>query len=48
MAASGVLSSWLMLATNCDLCWLAISSSRLFCAISFNILKLQGKTASMD
>ena len=30
MAASGVLSSWLMLATNCDLCWLAISSSRLF------------------
>ena len=36
MAASGVLSSWLMLATNCDLCWLAISSSRLFWAISSN------------
>src|SRR5215510_5826008 len=26
MALSGVRSSWLMLATNCDLCWLAISS----------------------
>ena len=25
-----------MLATNCDLCWLAISSSRLFWAISLN------------
>src|SRR5262245_7629370 len=25
IAASGVLSSWLMLATNCDLWWLAIS-----------------------
>src|SRR5262245_5492237 len=36
MAASGVLSSWLMFATNCDLCWLAISSSRLFWAISSN------------
>ena len=36
MAASGVRSSWLMLATNCDLCWLAISSSRLFWAISSN------------
>ena len=29
-------SSWLMLATNCDLCWLAISSSRLFSSISSN------------
>src|SRR6516165_9018861 len=26
MALSGVRSSWLMLATNCDLCWLAIAS----------------------
>ena len=27
-------SSWLMLARNCDLCWLAISSCRLFSSIS--------------
>ena len=26
MAFSGVRSSWLMLARNCDLCWLATSS----------------------
>ena len=30
MALSGVRSSWLILARNCDLCWLAISSWRLF------------------
>jgi hypothetical protein len=29
MALSGVRSSWLMLARNCDLCWLANSSWRL-------------------
>src|SRR5215510_13280037 len=34
MALSGVRSSWLMLARNCDLCWLAISSWRLFSSIS--------------
>ena len=36
MALSGVRSSWLMLARNCDLCWLAISSWRLFSWISVN------------
>ena len=36
MAFSGVRSSWLMLARNCDLCWLASSSSRLFSSISRN------------
>ena len=30
MALSGVRSSWLMLATNCDLCWLASSSCAAF------------------
>ena len=34
--SSGVRSSWLMLARNCDLCWLAISSWRLFSWISVN------------
>jgi hypothetical protein len=29
MAFSGVRSSWLILARNCDLCWLASASSRL-------------------
>src|SRR5262249_44002849 len=36
MALSGVRSSWLMLATNCDLCWLANSSWRPFSSISWN------------
>src|SRR5216683_2177122 len=36
MALSGVRSSWLMLARNCDLCLLAISSSRPFSSISRN------------
>ena len=36
MALSGVRSSWLMLARNCDLCWLATSSSRPFASISWN------------
>ena len=34
MALSGVLSSWLMLARNCDLCRLASASSRLFSSMS--------------
>ena len=33
---SGVRSSWLMLARNCDLCWLATSSWWLFSWISVN------------
>ena len=36
MALSGVRSSWLMLETNCDLCWLASASWRLFSSISAN------------
>ena len=36
MALSGVRSSWLMLARNCDLCWLASSSWRLLSWISSN------------
>ena len=36
MALSGVRSSWLMLATNSDLCWLATSSWRLLSWISSN------------
>src|SRR5262245_57490059 len=36
MALSGVRSSWLMLATNCDLCWLASPSCRLLSWISSN------------
>ncbi len=36
MALSGVRSSWLMLARNCDLCWLASASWRLFSSISSN------------
>ena len=36
MALSGVRSSWLMLARNCDLCWLASASWRLFSSISPN------------
>src|SRR5207302_1770006 len=36
MALSGVRSSWLILARNCDLCWLAISSWWLFSWISSN------------
>jgi hypothetical protein len=36
IALSGVRSSWLMLATNCDLCWLAISSWWLLSWISSN------------
>ena len=36
MALSGVRSSWLMLARNCDLCWLAVSSWRLFSWVSSN------------
>ena len=36
MAFSGVRSSWLMLARNCDLCWLASSSWRLLSWISSN------------
>src|SRR6266511_2976332 len=38
MALSGVRSSWLMLARNCDLCLLASASSRLFSSISRNSL----------
>ena len=34
MALSGVRSSWLMLARNCDLCLLAISSCRPLSSIS--------------
>ena len=34
MALSGVRSSWLMLERNCDLCWLANFSWRLFSWIS--------------
>src|SRR6185312_3597081 len=40
MALSGVRSSWLTLARNCDLCWLATSSSRLFSSISVKRLAL--------
>src|SRR5690348_12281652 len=36
MALSGVRSSWLILARNCDLCWLASSSWRLLSSISWN------------
>ena len=36
MALSGVRSSWLILARNCDLCWLATSSWRLLSSISWN------------
>ena len=36
MALSGVRSSWLILARNCDLCWLATSSCRLLSWISSN------------
>ena len=36
MAFSGVRSSWLMLARNCDLCWLASASWRLLSWISSN------------
>src|SRR5271165_6438355 len=36
MALSGVRSSWLMLARNCDLCWLASASCRLLSWISSN------------
>src|SRR6516162_10022154 len=36
MALSGVRSSWLILARNCDLCWLASSSCRLLSWISSN------------
>src|SRR6516162_8491809 len=36
MALSGVRSSWLMLARNCDLCWLASASWRLLSCISSN------------
>src|ERR1700687_6160946 len=36
MALSGVRSSWLMLARNCDLCLLATSSCRLLSWISSN------------
>src|SRR5881394_341678 len=36
MALSGVRSSWLILARNCDLCWLATSSWWLFSPISVN------------
>ena len=36
MALSGVRSSWLMLARNCDLCWLASASWRLLSWISSN------------
>src|SRR5215469_16125454 len=38
IALSGVRSSWLMLATNCDLCWLASSSWRPFSSTSVNRL----------
>ena len=36
MALSGVRSSWLMLAKNCDVCWLASASCRLLSWISSN------------
>ena len=36
MALSGVRNSWLMLARNCDLCWLASASCRLLSWISSN------------
>ena len=36
MALSGVRSSWLMLARNCDLCSLASASCRLLSSISLN------------
>ena len=36
MALSGVRSSWLILARNCDLCWLASASWRLLSWISSN------------
>ena len=36
MALSGVRSSWDMFARNCDLCWLATSSSRPFSSSSWN------------
>src|ERR1700730_13271967 len=36
MALSGVRNSWLMLARNCDLCWLASASCRLLSSISWN------------
>src|SRR6516164_74917 len=36
MALSGVRSSWLILARNCDLCWLATSSWWLLSSISWN------------
>ena len=36
MALSGVRSSWLILARNCDLCWLASASCRLLSSISLN------------
>src|SRR6516164_5702628 len=36
MALSGVRSSWLILARNCDLCWLATPSCRLLSSISWN------------
>src|ERR1700730_9949393 len=36
IALSGVGSSWLMLARNCDLCWLASASCWLFSWISSN------------
>ena len=36
MALSGVRSSWLMLARNCDLCWLASASCWLLSWISSN------------
>ena len=36
MALSGVRSSWLILARNCDLCWLASASCRLLSWISSN------------
>ena len=36
MALSGVRSSWLMLETNCDLCWLASASWRFLSWISSN------------
>src|SRR6202048_902318 len=34
MALSGVRSSWLILARNCDLCWLASASCRLLSWVS--------------
>ena len=36
MELSGVRNSWLMLARNCDLCWLASASCRLLSWISSN------------